>query len=608
ASYQKVISFNPEYLVAYEKLTQLQPSNWENWYLLGEKLEAKGEMESAIASYQKVISFNPEYLVAYEKLTQLQPSNWENWYLLGEKLEAKGEMERAIASYQQVISLNPEYLVAYEKLTQLQPSNWENWYVLGEKLEAKGEMERAIAAYQKVISLNPEYLAVYEKLLQLQPDNWDLWAKFGNILVTLKREAEAISAYQRAIEINPGFVQAYEMLLQLQPDNWDILFRLSNAHAQQNTWKKEIEIYENLISIKPNLAETHYELAKAIAQSRKFDQFINNSKIDVTTKPDLAKELRHLAEQLSKDNESKQLIEYDQRVIETYPYSSEFFWEMGRLLLMESKQERAMFNFYKSNQIKFYQMLAKGELGAIFVCSLPKSATIYISDGLLKGLNLPGLSLNINIGEINDFYLNLSYPEKFYNSINRAVTSGVWVHHTNPSEWNVFAISLMLDRLVVNVRDPRQTILSWIAHMNRARSVGNQIELFRNFKYPEGYYLMTLNKKIDWEIKSGFLPYAIKWIQGWLDAEKNPLFHPKILFTKFDDLATNPQVFWESILDFYEIEKSRFTFPDPPKFKEGTHYRKGSINEWREIFTPEQAEQASSMIPKEFIEKFGWSE
>ncbi|MEZ2340868.1 tetratricopeptide repeat protein, partial [Microcoleus sp.] len=506
------------------------------------------------------------------------------------------------------IEINPGFVQAYEMLLKLQPDNSDIWAKFGNSLVTLKREAEAITAYQRAIEINPGFVQAYEMLLKLQPDNSDIWAKFGNSLVTLKREAEAITAYQRAIEINPGFVQAYEMLLKLQPDNWDILFRLSNVHAKQNTWKKAIEIYEKLISIKPNLAETHYELAKAIARSRKINHSINSSDTDITIKPDLVKELRHLAEQMSKDSESKQLIEYDKRLIETYPYSSEFFWEMGRLLLMESKREKAMLNFYKSNQIKFYQMLAKGELGAIFVCSLPKSATIYISDGLLKGLNLPGLSLNRNIGGINDYYLNLSYPEKFYNSINRSVTSGVWVDHTNPSEWNVFAISLTLDRLVVNVRDPRQTILSWIAHMNKARTEGNQIELFRNFKYPEGYYLMTLNEKIDWEINSGFLPYAIKWIQGWLDAEKNPLFHPKILFTKFDDLATNPQVFWESILDFYEIEKSRFTFPEPPKFKEGTHYRKGSINEWREVFTPEQADQASSMIPKEFIEKFGWSE
>jgi uncharacterized glyoxalase superfamily protein PhnB len=162
-------------LVAYKKLTELQPSNWENWYVLGEKLEVKGETETAIACYQQVINLNPEYIVAYEKLTQLQPSNWANWYVLGEKLEGKGETERAIACYQQVINLNPEYIVAYEKLTQLQSSNWENWYVLGEKLEGKGETERAIAAYQKVISLNPNQVKSQQKLRKIRQQDWYEW-------------------------------------------------------------------------------------------------------------------------------------------------------------------------------------------------------------------------------------------------------------------------------------------------------------------------------------------------------------------------------------------------------------------------------------------------
>jgi hypothetical protein len=162
----------------------------------------------------------------------------------------------------------------------------------------------------------------------------------------------------------------------------------------------------------------------------------------------------------------------------------------------------------------------------------------------------------------------------------------------------------------VNVRDPRQALLSWVDHLNRtqqSRDAPTQEELFFKLKYcPQDYFSKSITEQINHEIESGFLPKAIKWIEGWLDAEENPSFYPKILFTQQEELVTNPKALFESILKFYEIETTKFTFPEPPKFLEGTHYRKGRTDEWREVFTPEQIEKASSLMPARLLDRFGW--
>ncbi|TAE99582.1 MAG: hypothetical protein EAZ78_21720, partial [Oscillatoriales cyanobacterium] len=68
-------------------------------YTRAAELQENYNKDGAIACYQKLISLNSNYLVGHKKLTKLQPSNCENWYVLGEKLEEKGETEKAIASY-----------------------------------------------------------------------------------------------------------------------------------------------------------------------------------------------------------------------------------------------------------------------------------------------------------------------------------------------------------------------------------------------------------------------------------------------------------------------------------------------------------------------------
>ena len=73
-------------------------------------------------------------------------------------------------------------------------------------------------------------------------------------------------------------------------------------------------------------------------------------------------------------------------------------------------------------------------------------------------------------------------------------------------------------------------------------------------------------------------------------------------------MKRNPLDLFKSILEFYDI-----ALPDSyirrktikPKLGK-MHYRKGSLNEWREVFTQEQIEKASNVIPESLFEEFGW--
>ncbi|MCC3559265.1 MAG: tetratricopeptide repeat protein [Microcoleus sp. PH2017_27_LUM_O_A] len=445
-----------------------------------------------------------------------------------------------------------------------------------------------------LLANNPLDVTAYEQLLEIEPENAEIWWQLANIYVTGDRADRAREAYLQAIKINPNFYEAYNDLGKL------LFARGQVAEA--------IAIIQQAIAINPKLAAAYYNLGNIRLQQSKFDLAIQSYEQVAEIQPDLAEALLKLVPFLRINNELDKATYCCQRVVEINPNSVEGNFLLADLLIMQGRHDEALRRYYRSNKVKFAAARSRGEIGAICLCALPKSGTVYIANALQKGLNIPGSPTDlvgcVPIGLL-DYYWQIKSPEIYTKPVSCVITV-----HTNPHEWNQFTTMRIADRLLVNVRDPRQALLSWVDHLNRtqqSRDVPTQEELFFKFKCcPADYFSLSISEQISHEIESGFLPKAIQWIEGWLDAEENPSFYPEILFTKHEDLVSDPKALFESILNFYELEKSNFPLPEPPKFMEGTHYRKGRVDEWREVFSPQQIEKASSLMPKRLLERFGW--
>ncbi|MEG4914784.1 tetratricopeptide repeat protein, partial [Microcoleus sp. B7-D4] len=468
--------------------------------------------------------------------------------------------------------------------------NWEVWLKLGNLHAQRGETDSTKIAYDRAIAINPS-IAV-EGWLKGQPVQWEIFWELGNFFTQQQQWENAIMAYRRLLVINPSFDEGYN--------------KLGEALVRKDQLDGAFQAYQQAITVNPNFAEAHINLGKVLLKQGKFDQAIQHYERAIEINPDLADLMYQLVLDLRLNNEIDKATYCCERLLEINPDLAKAQFQLGNLHLLHGKRVEAMQCYYVANKIKFYQTQIEKGVSPILVCSLPKSGTVYIEESLRKGLKLSSLTRFIHFSVSGEIDLNL---ELKLSSISDKYVSGLAVAHTNPTEWNIFAISLMLDRLVVNVRDPRQGIISWIDHLSRAsRTADDQVELRRLFKLSNSYNSQSFTEKIDYHIEEGYLPYSIKWIEGWLSAEEDPLFMPKILFTKFEDLAERPKLFFESLLEFYEVERASFTFPTPPEFKQGTHYRKGKVDEWREVFTPAQIEKATNMIPKPILKRFGWSE
>ena len=170
---------------------------------------------------------------------------------------------------------------------------------------------------------------------------------------------------------------------------------------------------------------------------------------------------------------------------------------------------------------------------------------------------------------------------------------------------NLSCLNGNLEKLVVQVRDPRQSVLSWMmAQEKQNPSFFDSSESFFLHDFIPDYFDISLSARIDLHLKFR-MKFTVDWIDGWLDASEDENFAPAILFNRQEDLKGASRLVFEKILDFYEIDHALFDFPEPPK--PGRHsFRKGDSNEWRSVVTDEQKEFATSMIPDRIFEKFDW--
>ena len=246
----------------------------------------------------------------------------------------------------------------------------------------------------------------------------------------------------------------------------------------------------------------------------------------------------------------------------------------------------------------------------IFINTLPKSGSVFIHSALITGLDLPKWRIGLAI-----FPDDIAIPE-----YTKRLAAGNLVSQEHLPAHNKNLITLRqsgIDRLVVHVRDPRQALLSWVHHVDRQYKNGN----FEPTGYPlcdgyfslsykgqkdcEPYFSLDFEEKINWHIEY-YLPLLIDWIKGWVAVGENPAHDLKILFTRFQDMKSDPDTLFRSILSFYDIHPSDFHQPHI-ELKDGRlHFRKGKVNEWKAVFTNEQIEKATHMIPKALAGKFDW--
>jgi tetratricopeptide (TPR) repeat protein len=157
-------------MAEYRRAIALDPKKAKAHNNLGNALQAKGDLDGAIAAYRKAIA--------------LDPNDAERRYNLGNALLAKGDLDGAIGTYRRAIALDPKHAKAHSNL--------------GCALYAKGDRGAAIVELRRAIALNPKHAGAHNNL--------------GNALKAKGDVDGAIAEYRRAIAIEPKLVHAHGAL------------------------------------------------------------------------------------------------------------------------------------------------------------------------------------------------------------------------------------------------------------------------------------------------------------------------------------------------------------------------------------------------------------
>jgi len=293
----------------------------------------------------------------------------------------------------------------------------------------------------------------------------------------------------------------------------------------------------------------------------------------------------------------------------------------------------------------------KKNLPGILLNTLPKSASVYTWTALAKGLDLDMMRVSCHF-----FPVDLIVPE---HAALLAQGGVVCQEHIDASWQNKAVLGGCLDKMIVHVRDPRSSALEWAHHMLTFKNEQEHMKqtgagaddaiadmsrlpfkerciqylqsalpngtvdllgtkwglVLMNPDYmPEGYFDMSFEEQVGVQV-GNYLPDAIRWIEGWLDAIEDPKFKTEVLMVQYEEFVKDENAYFDRILDFYGIDKSIWTFKpftpkraDDPTYEGEFHFRNARPDEWRDSFTAEQIDKAAKMMPERLLKRFNWPE
>jgi len=267
--------------------------------------------------------------------------------------------------------------------------------------------------------------------------------------------------------------------------------------------------------------------------------------------------------------------------------------------------KKAKFHFSESLKLQRKEKILKGQPGLIVLASMNRAGTTFVSNSIVDGLKLKLVNMPYHDVFYPD-YTMIHLPSYATHWKFLPMPDGFWNGHIPATEPNLLCLSLVTDKIIVNFRDPRQQLISFIHHLEYLRAKG---EFFGVIQYqtPEEYFTWSLEKKLDWQIENGCVPSSIKWIEGWMKAAKDPQFHCEVLFCQQNTLAQNPKKYFEDILSFYGIPENKFKYPSNPKFKgKSFSLRSGQTDEWKKVLKTEQIKKIENLIPESWFQQFNW--
>ena len=233
------------------------------------------------------------------------------------------------------------------------------------------------------------------------------------------------------------------------------------------------------------------------------------------------------------------------------------------------------------------------QVKSIVFNALPKSASTYCYEVLRRSCGL--LESSITGG---GFPYEAIMWERFF----RFAGGGCIVHdHIDANPANLFFLRRLPVVLIVHVRDPRQTILSWAHHLKR--SSARTMEPHTILALPLSWWDHSLPSQLDTLIDQ-HLPVFVRWIEAWVAASEGG--QADVIFTQFEKMVADPDGFFSELAKRCGLKEDALT--ERPVLEEPMfQFRAGQVDEWRSVFSSQQIDRANAAVPDALLARFGWN-
>ena len=254
-------------------------------------------------------------------------------------------------------------------------------------------------------------------------------------------------------------------------------------------------------------------------------------------------------------------------------------------------------NSQKKSLNKKYQTVST--YPSLFI-ALPRSASVYVFHALKNGLNIPAYG-----GVMGGAFPNFTICQEGLHNV--IASRGISHTHLRASKTNLLEISerFKIRKILVHVRDPRQTILSWLEFLPRIIEQYDPVQA-KHYNIPKNYLKFSQKKQLDWLVDNWY-NVQVEWINEWVNVYKNhPWFKTQIHFSTFENLKKNQKVFFNNILDFYSIDKKNFEYPKKPEREGDRNFREGKTNTWKNELDKNQLKRLEKQTPEQLLNFFKW--
>ena len=231
----------------------------------------------------------------------------------------------------------------------------------------------------------------------------------------------------------------------------------------------------------------------------------------------------------------------------------------------------------------------------IVINTVPKSASETIWNRLAAGLGMA--QSHLSIGLFPDCCI---VPYRMRTFMDGGVIAK---EHIPATRHNVRQLTEAgIDRMVFHVRDPRQATLSWAHFVQDDVSMRLMAPIWRKVVPPAAVLAKGVEATIDWSIDV-YLPRLVQFMADWDAVGRDPDQPLQVKFLSFERFRTDGDGYFEELLSFHGLDSAEF---DPGAEAEDVHYRKGELDEWRQVFTRRQAKRAWEKLPRDLCRHFGW--